>query len=79
MINPVVDPVPRTDHRVATTVLYDAMLPQLPTRIGGTIPTEPHFDVGHGHPSHRAVVIHLMFTGGQGIAKALIDVIRKRR
>ena len=28
MINPVVDPVPRTDHRVITTVLYDATMPQ---------------------------------------------------
>ena len=28
MINPVVDPVPPTNHRVITTVLYDAMLRQ---------------------------------------------------
>ena len=27
MINPVVDPVPRTNHRVVTTVLYDTMRP----------------------------------------------------
>ena len=27
MMNPVVDPVPRTNHRVITTVLNDTMLP----------------------------------------------------
>ncbi len=28
MINPVVDPMPPTNHRVVTTVLYDATMPQ---------------------------------------------------
>ena len=30
MINPVVNPVPQTDHWVITTVLYDPMLPRAP-------------------------------------------------
>ena len=28
--NPVVDPVPPTNHRVITTVLYDATMPEVP-------------------------------------------------
>ncbi len=30
MINPVVDPVPPTNHRVITTVLCDATMPKVP-------------------------------------------------